>query len=267
MEKLIPNTVIYEHYLLKYELSVDPVTGQRVWSVQDQETGLSYIVRFNQDGTNEWFNDNRPESPKATETKYPEPPTNQSTEPTSTIQPVAPVRGKVIVIFVLILAVLGTSFFYQASIVSFVKELFSHSEKDSSTASDNQDITIVEKLPSSTDDVNQDVPSIAPPTQPEPTVSHFTVPEAVQALNSVNSSTSYQSTFEEARKAFAQLEGSNPALVDSIYVHCAGQGAKAYFAFQQTKDQNSKRYSYEWYQTAYVLKPSPDLLDRLERLK
>lgn len=272
MEKLVPNSVIYEHYLLIEELSFDPATGQHVWSVQDQQTGQPFIVQFNSDGTDEWFNDNRPKPPKTIEKQQTEPPTDLPIEK-NIAQPVAPVSGKKVVVFLALVTVLGASYLYYNAIVSIVKESISYFEKDSSSLSDVQDIPVVEKRKSPTAEVDKGTQSVNPisnTTQPELADSHFTVREAVNALNSINpSTTKYQRTFEEVRRAFVHLrnsESSHP-LADSIYVLCAGKGAKAYFAFQQTKDQNLKRYSYEWYQTAYVLKPSPDLLDRLERLK
>lgn len=273
MQNLLPNTVIFDKFLLKEELSVDPATGQRTWSVLDQQTGQPFIVRFNMDGTNEWFNDNRPEPTKTVEKKHQETISDSQLEKTSTTQPVAPISARKAFVFLLILVVLITSYLYHSSVIAFVKESLASSEPATLAISENQDAPVVEKLPSSAAEVSQDAPSDTPlPTtaiEPEPAVSHFTVQEAVQALNSIHPSTSYQGTFENARKAFAHLRDSESGryVADSVYVLCAGKGAKAYLAFQQNKDQNLKRYSYEWYQTAYVLKPSPDLLDRLNRLK
>jgi len=75
--------------------------------------------------------------------------------------------------------------------------------------------------------------------------------------------------FNAARESISALprEESNQLLLDSMYVVCSAEGARAIAAYTNTGDVRARQRAIEWYQTAYVLKPYPALQNRITRLQ
>ncbi len=78
----------------------------------------------------------------------------------------------------------------------------------------------------------------------------------------------HQAVFAAARASFtAYRQTGDRGPLDSIYVLCSTEGAKAIMAFTNTKDVRYRQRAIDWYQTAYTLKPYPALKNRIDRLQ
>ena len=120
MDKFIPNTFIYDRFLLKEELSYDSVTGLRTWAVRDEQTKQSYIVYFHTDGRTEWFADNRQNKGNGAYR-------NEISRDQVSLPPKkashASDSGKPIILVLatlLVLSALGTGYYYRENISSIV---------------------------------------------------------------------------------------------------------------------------------------------------
>ena len=74
--------------------------------------------------------------------------------------------------------------------------------------------------------------------------------------------------FATARASFsAYRQRADQSTLDSLYVMCSTEGAKAVVAFTNTKDAQYHQRAIDWYLTAYALKPYPALKNRITRLQ
>ena len=74
--------------------------------------------------------------------------------------------------------------------------------------------------------------------------------------------------FAAARASFsAYRQRADQSTLDSLYVMCSTEGAKAVVAFTNTKDAQYHQRAIDWYLTAYALKPYPALKNRITRLQ
>ncbi|CAG5000436.1 hypothetical protein DYBT9275_02463 [Dyadobacter sp. CECT 9275] len=276
MVELIPNTVIYDRFLLIEEISKDTRKGQRIWSVLDQQTSQAYLVHFYSDGRTEWFNDNR--QPAAQSSPPPSPASPSSAQGT----PPAVERErslKRVLPVVLVVGFAAAAYLFYKPVTGFIKSAFTDEKTaevvvNPTPARIPSDSIAQEAKTEKTESADTTSVDVEPIVQQENTAagtSITSVNEALQKLKSLGAIPKAEqgAAFVKAREAFAGLKasGGHQALVDSIYIMCAGRGARSLLDYQKTGEAAARQYALEWYQTAYVLKPSPGLQERLGRIK
>ncbi|MVM36562.1 protein kinase [Spirosoma sp. HMF3257] len=75
--------------------------------------------------------------------------------------------------------------------------------------------------------------------------------------------------FAAARRAFAELVTlpGNAQTIDSLYTMCLTKATHEKLTYQRTSSLPAKEDAIEWYQTAYMLKSDPYLLEQIKQLK
>ena len=265
MQRLTPNTVLQNRFVLKEELSFEPQKGQQVWAVQDRQTGQALIARLHADGRAEWYSDNR-RSIKVEPEQIPiSPPPVAAPVGSQRIPPALVSEGKwlrSVLVTLLVLALMLIGYFYRKPIVKYGQAF--RASLTPATAVDPADTitqaSLVTTAPGQTERVAR-AASTATPISVSQAVRLLSVLERIPAEK-------HPAIFADARLAFETLRRTpgRAQTIDSIYTMCVGRGAQSLMAHQQNGDSISKTYALEWYRTAYALKPLPYLRERLNRL-
>jgi len=255
MEKLIPNTLIYDRFLLKEEVSADTQTGKATWALTDQQNGQNFIVIFHTDGHTEWFNDNRsPESAAPASKPAADPLPQKTIQQETTKSPAGNVFAFLGVM--LILGIFAVVYLYKDDLSKYI-ENFKTSEPGSMHVVDNVD-------------ADSTALYIEKQVSAEKYSVKISLREAADLLNSLSSiqRDKHEAIFSNAQKAFAAIRNDigQTDFRDSLFIVFSSKGAQSFLAHQQNGDSISKSYAINWYETAYALKPSKDLRERLNRM-
>jgi len=275
MDKFIPNTLIYDRFLLKEELSYDTNSGLRVWAVQDEQTDQAYIVYFHHDGRTEWFADNRQQSGK--ESEYGP---NISRDPASvTEQKRFDVNnsGKPVIwrfVVILFLSALVAGYYYRDNILSIVKS-FTGTRADNSARPDNQkDSRSISTLKTdstavvSENDTQHKTAWVDDFPETQQSIAEKKVSDVLQQFD-VLPVEKHSAAFVDLRKALTALRqsGANGTLIGSVVTICLDKGDQSLLMHKQNGRQVFKQNAFEWYDAAFSLKPSPELLAKINKLK
>lgn len=259
------NTLIDNRYLLTENLSFDSLSGRQVWAALDKHTGKKLIGRFEPNGRVEWFDDKRPTSaPKPAKlplgNKIPAPPKIPLSRSKPKLRPFLPV---LIFIGALLIAVAYTRKDRIEAYFLAKKQMWQQPEEEESVAAQDQNMPLsaerrVETMEESDLELER---------QAGAKLEWLDVAISLDHLSGEDPG-SHKELFVKVINSFTTLRqnGSEAAVIDSLYKIYMGRAAKSFQKFRQNGDAGSKSYAINWYYVAYSLKPTVELQERIDRI-